>query len=385
MPTDGIFELRLSDELNNNDFPVMIQHGIDCHDVQTVHALLRELSKLNDSVSSRKLFTYDQSNGKHTSMVRVPTSTKYQWFVRNAPSWLPNVLDAVCPETDEENKGNGDEVDDRLGYGRKDAARWLLTYLGAKWPTEFAQAGGEIGMPVSAKTMGAYRAFAMWGDANITLAQQRIILRHLRQFFGQRIAVPESKIRELSAGVVNPKSATIKHNGKTLTYSYRDIDDLIGRFIADQFRTRKGFEYDSLDIVVGGDYGQGSFRSGIKLIFRKPGRNGRRCTKEIAVLMIGTIECQKDSYDILKVTLAPKLNDAFKRMLNYYNTGTSKMTDGAITTFKPVGGSTEEQAAGGEYYSTFQGERKRPSDVLVQNSPFRLFITGDLAFYATML
>jgi hypothetical protein len=49
--------------------------------------------------------------------------------------------------------------------------------------------------------MGAYRAFAMWGDANMTLAQQRIILRHLWQFFGHQIAVPEAKIRELGAGV----------------------------------------------------------------------------------------------------------------------------------------------------------------------------------------
>jgi hypothetical protein len=48
------------------------------------------------------------------------------------------------------------------------------------------------------------------------------------------------------------------------------------------------------------------------------------------VLMIGTIEGQKDSYKILKVTLAPKVNDAFKRMLNYSNTGSTKITDGTI-------------------------------------------------------
>jgi hypothetical protein len=99
---------------------------------------------------------------------------------------------------------------------------------------------------------------------------------------------------------------------------------------------------------VGGDYGQGSFRSGIKLIFQKPGQNGKRCGKEIVVLMIGTIECQKDSYEILKVALAPKLNDAFKQMLNYSNTGSTKMTDGTITTFKPAGVSTKDDAASDE-------------------------------------
>ena len=50
-----------------------------------------------------------------------------------------------------------------------------------------------------------------------------------------------------------------------------------------------------------------------------------------------------------------------------------------------VGSTGEEQAAGGDYYSTFQGGQKRPSDVLVQSGPFRLFITGDLAFYAMMV
>jgi hypothetical protein len=79
----------------------------------------------------------------------------------------------------EEEEGGNAVEEEQLGQGRKDVARWMLTYLGLKWPTEFAQAGGEIGMPVNAKSMGAYRAFAMWGDANMTLAQQRIILRHL--------------------------------------------------------------------------------------------------------------------------------------------------------------------------------------------------------------
>jgi hypothetical protein len=90
--------------------------------------------------------------------------------------------------------------------------------------------------------------------------------------------------------------------------------------------------------------------------------------------MIGTIKCQKGSYDILKVTLVPKLNDAFKIILNYTDTGTSKMTDGTITMFMPSreGGSTgeEREPADREYYSTFQAEHKCPSDVLVQNCPF---------------
>jgi hypothetical protein len=85
----------------------MDQHCIDCRDVQTIHALLHELSKSNNCATSQPSFTYNQSNGIQTSMVRVPTSNKYQWFVHNIPStWVPNILDVVCPEIAEENNGD---------------------------------------------------------------------------------------------------------------------------------------------------------------------------------------------------------------------------------------------------------------------------------------
>jgi hypothetical protein len=67
--------------------------------------------------------------------------------------------------------------------------------------------------------------------------------------------VLEAKIRELSVGVVNPKTVTINHHGNTLTYLYREIDNLIGQFVRDHFQTRKGFGYERLGIVVVGDYG----------------------------------------------------------------------------------------------------------------------------------
>jgi hypothetical protein len=95
--------------------------------------------------------------------------------------------------------------------------------------------------PISTETMGAFGALAMWGDANIMLTQQHIILQHLQQFFGHQIMVPEANIYELGVRVVNPKTVTIQHNQKNLTYSYREIDKLIGRFITDQFRKRNDF------------------------------------------------------------------------------------------------------------------------------------------------
>jgi hypothetical protein len=59
---------------------------------------------------------------------------------------------------------------------------------------------------------------------------------------------------------------------------------VIAQFISDQFETRKGFHFDPLGIVVGGDYCQGSFCSSIKLIFHCCHHNGK-CMKEIAHLI----------------------------------------------------------------------------------------------------
>jgi hypothetical protein len=131
---DRIFELRLPDEINKKDDPVMDQQGIDCHDIQTIHALLRELNKLNDRVTLQTLFLHMNSEqwpankyGEGTDDQQVPVL-----HLACTLTWLPSVLDnAVCSETSSvDNKD--DDVVERLGHGRKDAARWLLTSLGTE-------------------------------------------------------------------------------------------------------------------------------------------------------------------------------------------------------------------------------------------------------------
>ncbi len=54
--------------------------------------------------------------------------------------------------------------------------------------------------------MNAYSACAMWEEANVPLRAQRVILRHLSNFFGRRLTVPERQIRELEAGALHPIS-----------------------------------------------------------------------------------------------------------------------------------------------------------------------------------
>lgn len=69
--------------------------------------------------------------------------------------------------------------------------------------------------------MVAHSACAMWEEANVP---QRIILRHLSNFFGWRLTVSERQIRELEAGALHPISDSVVVGRETITFWYRKID-----------------------------------------------------------------------------------------------------------------------------------------------------------------
>ena len=81
---------------------------------------------------------------------------------------------------------------------------WLLTSLTKLRNEEFIVAAEAAGLLLNGKTMDAESSTAMWEEANINCRQQRIILRHLACYFGRRLTVPLSKIRELEEGALMP-------------------------------------------------------------------------------------------------------------------------------------------------------------------------------------
>ena len=124
-----------------------------------------------------------------------------------------------------------------------------------------------------------------------------------------------------------------------------------------KFREKDFFKnrgYDSLDIVFGGDHGNRRFQSVIRLIFR----NSTNCEVEpyYVTQTVGSIECAKDSREILENTIAGLLNEGLQRIMNYI-----------ICT---------------DDYIMFSDDRTENC-----NWDFRLkkLICGDLAFFATIL
>ena len=71
-------------------------------------------------------------------------------------------------------------------------------------------------------------------------------------------------------------------------------------------------DFDSIDIIFGGDHGAGVFGAGVKIILWK----GIEIVYSV-VEKVAHIDSEKDTYDILKQTCAPKLNSALHRLKDH--------------------------------------------------------------------
>ena len=52
--------------------------------------------------------------------------------------------------------------------------------------------------------MDEVTAGAMWCDAQVTIYQQRKILKYMRHSFGSKVIIPQSKVQEIGSGYVRP-------------------------------------------------------------------------------------------------------------------------------------------------------------------------------------
>jgi hypothetical protein len=123
----------------------------------------------------------------------------------------------------------------------------------------------------------------------------------------------------------------------------------------------------SVDIVFGGDHGKRKFRASIKLIYRK--EDGEHIGS--TVLRVGHVDCEKDTYEVLRKTVGPPLNASLKRII--------EGAKGQLSVFSapPINGQTK-------LYDLF-GDADVAGDNCVCTCSVRVFMTGDLAFYSTSL
>jgi hypothetical protein len=133
-------------------------------------------------------------------------------------------------------------------------------------------------------------------------------------------------------------------------------------------------DYSFMDIVVAADHEQGTFKAGVKVVFRA----GSKSPKRTCDFTTGEIECKKDAAELLRKTLMPLMNEQLKQMVFPAEIATGSQPDGTLQLYKPQEGSIH-----GTFTSV--GEKRAEEDTLLHSIPFHIVVSGDLAWYVMTL
>ena len=251
----------------------MVAKNIVLTSDEDITPVLRDIVKLSKKVKSVDLLKVLNFNDTTTSLVLVPCSAKQSGFKKQARKsrWVYRLLECVRRHKEEElvdevDEGNDDD-NNEIAYTNDDAARWLITYLGDSYPKEFVKSAQALDMPIHQGKMDAEYTTAMWSDAGVGVAAQRIIMKYFISHFGYKFTVPEVSINKLAVDSVPPIVGTIDYMDTILNVWYKDLVELVTVQIAGEHKNQpEGFSYSSVDLVIGADHGQGSFRAGVKVI-----------------------------------------------------------------------------------------------------------------------
>jgi hypothetical protein len=173
-------EIQLCAMKSANDFPVLRKHQIPLLP-SALHAVMRDIVSVSENAVNANILTFPLFNQRICSLIHVPSSQNSYRFNRNAKDtgWVKSALMA-----------SASSVEDR----EEEAAKHLLKYLFITYNDAFVHIASEAGLLLTNKEMDAASAAAMWEESNSPLRAQRIILRHLKAFFGKRITVPEHEL-----------------------------------------------------------------------------------------------------------------------------------------------------------------------------------------------
>jgi hypothetical protein len=162
-----------------------------------------------------------------------------------------------------------------------------------------------------------------------------------------------------------PVTDSVDIEGKNFFW-YKNLDEVvIHRLTLDiqQWTEFIFIQYDSINIVIGGDHGQRKFRMVIRLIYRN--KSNPNIPEISHILKVGHINCIKDTRIVLEKTIGEKINNGCKALFGKNIIMNRAQGSASIH---------EEPPFINQVYDT--------NFISVK---VNLFITGNLAFYATIL
>jgi hypothetical protein len=381
---------HFTEVIDAKQFPTLAAKNTCLTSDKDIKAVMRELVKLSKQVKSVDLLQVLHHNDATTSLVEVPCSSKQSGFKQRARKsrWVQRILKSARRHKNEDllvDECDDDAENDETACTDDDAARWLITCLGDCYPSEFVKSAQALDVPIHKGKMDAEHACAMWSDAGVGVAEQRIIMKCFISFFGYKFTVPEASINKLAADSAPPIVGATEHVDHMLDCWHKDLVGLLTVKIESEHSNQPapGFSYASVDFVIGADHGQGSFRARVKVIYRKADGS----IAATAIYGLGEIECAKDTGDLLALAFLPKLNTALKRIISYQRDENGKLvSDGTLAVYQRAEVDAGQEAEGElSFYAILDrtGQQDVNNTLVFLNVPIRVFVTGDLAFYAT--
>ena len=193
----------------------------------------------------------------------------------------------------------------------------LCRYLAENYEEEFISAAGDSGLTFSGQ-MSAVETASMMSDVGLNISQLRILLRILRNKLGAKMFEPENVMTSLSGDMILPKFGEYKYNNMEKETKPEHILFWVRDTVA-VFKKETQMLIDSgdidilnisrIDIVVGGDHGQGAFRFPMKILYIM-----KDDTRHESIQPVGYILCKKDNGIILKNTIIKDLGDSINSL-----------------------------------------------------------------------
>ncbi len=332
------------------DFPSLHQYGIPITK-SCLQSVLRNIYSVSQSAVGTNLLTFEFFNQSTCSLLNIPSSADYSRFKRNArrTKWIDQLLLHLSSAEEE-------PVDEGV--------KWMLHHLGKTYSESFTAVAIQLGLLLAPKVMDAESACATWAEANFPVRAQRIILRHLKHFFGRCITVPEQQIRDLEEGTLLPTCDSVVINNSKIYFWYKNIDETVVHRLKTELNCR-GLpslrQFNQLDIIFGGNHGAQRFRAVIQLILRN--KDNAAIAPYSTVLHVGNVDCQKDTREVLEATVGVPLNESLKRIVGKF----ISISHESILLMN------EQPPDAGHH----------PEESIWMES--RAFIAGDLSFFGTIL
>jgi hypothetical protein len=292
--------------LSASKFPLLSR----CHDVGILqlktdeNALLSELvTYQKDQDKSRKdreaiVITVRAPKARSSvSFVQVPKSKNGARYRKNAKrsKWIPKML-AQSLDTDVIEES-----------GQEKAAEYLMQELAEQYPRAYERATKKLGY--NGKRMDVFATSAMWKEANVGFLSRRVIKRCTRGYFGTSLFASEAHERKLTESMPTVERGESTVDGIVMNHFLVRLEAVITKLLTE---TWKDVRFELLEVIVGGDHGQGKFGEIAKFVIR--GANNQVIDKH--TYQIGFIDCKKDTYAIFMATIGKELNKSIKNIVN---------------------------------------------------------------------